>query len=338
MRIKNVLLAIIMILLSTVPVFANSDLILVTSDSCRTCVSFEKENGNILKGIERLTIETEKGLSIYKSDKEADNTILVPYLRDKNGDIIVKKESIITYLTLGKVNGNSLNSHETKSILFITLTSAIIDSFNPCALFALIYIITMLSSIDITRKKLIDYVVIYAITVFTVYTTIGLVSLEVLNRIINLETYSKATGVFIILVTVVVMILTLIKGKENSKEPTEIVSKYFEEHSWSRVTTVIVLAFILSITEFACTGQIYLPTLMVLSASDVEVFSKYHYLLLYNIIFIIPIIAVGISYIVLKDKASSIMVFLLNSREKTKIFSIIFYLLIIAYVTYKYIL
>ena len=338
MRIKNVLLAIIMILLSTVPVFANSDLILVTSDSCRTCVSFEKENGNILKGIERLTIETEKGLSIYKSDKEADNTILVPYLRDKNGDIIVKKESIITYLTLGKVNGDSLSSYETKSILFITLTSAIIDSFNPCALFALIYIITMLSSIDITRRKLIDYVVIYAITVFTVYTTIGLVSLEVLNRVINLEIYSKATGVFIILVTVVVMILTLIKGKENSKEPTEIVSKYFEEHSWSRVTTVIVLAFILSITEFACTGQIYLPTLMVLSASDVEVFSKYHYLLLYNIIFIIPIIAVGISYIVLKDKASSIMVFLLNSREKTKIFSIIFYLLIIVYVVYKYIL
>ena len=338
MKIKNVLLAIILILLSTVPAFANNDLILVTSDSCRTCISFEKENNEILKGIERLPIETEEGLGIYKSDKETDNTILVPYLRDKNGDVIVKKESIITYLTLGKVNGNSLNSYETKSILFITLTSAIIDSFNPCALFALIYIITMLSSIDITRKKLIDYVVIYAVTVFTVYTTIGLVSLEILNRIINLEAYSKATGIFIILVTIIVMILTLIKGKENSKEPTEIVSKYFEEHSWSRVTTVIVLAFILSITEFACTGQIYLPTLMVLSSSDVEVLSKYHYLLMYNIIFIIPIIAVGISYIVLKDKASSIMVFLLNSREKTKIFSIIFYLLIIVYVTYKYIL
>ncbi len=53
----------------------------------------------------------------------------------------------------------------------------------------------------------------------------------------------------------------------------------------------LVLGFLVSIFEFACTGQVYLPTLAYLVRIDRQV-SAVLFLLLYNLCFILPLLVV----------------------------------------------
>jgi len=53
-----------------------------------------------------------------------------------------------------------------------------------------------------------------------------------------------------------------------------------------------VTGFIVSLLELACTGQIYLPTLMFISNIPDLKINAIFYLLLYNLMFIVPLVLV----------------------------------------------
>jgi len=62
------------------------------------------------------------------------------------------------------------------------------------------------------------------------------------------------------------------------------------------VASTLVLGFLVSVFELACTGQVYFPTLVYLHQVRQSA-GSFSYLLLYNFVFILPLLAVfALSY------------------------------------------
>jgi cytochrome c biogenesis protein CcdA len=58
------------------------------------------------------------------------------------------------------------------------------------------------------------------------------------------------------------------------------------------MTAGFVVGILVSVFEFACTGQIYLPTIIYMLKLPGYRFSALGYLLLYNLMFIVPLIII----------------------------------------------
>jgi len=58
------------------------------------------------------------------------------------------------------------------------------------------------------------------------------------------------------------------------------------------VLAAVATGFAVSILELACTGQVYLPTILFVSRAEEFRVSAVGYLILYNIMFVIPLLAV----------------------------------------------
>ena len=58
------------------------------------------------------------------------------------------------------------------------------------------------------------------------------------------------------------------------------------------IAGAIVIGFIISVLELVCTGQVYLPTLTFVSGIEEIRSSVIVYLLLYNLMFIVPLLVV----------------------------------------------
>jgi len=64
-----------------------------------------------------------------------------------------------------------------------------------------------------------------------------------------------------------------------------------EHQTWLMVPAAMVLGAVISSMEFACTGQIYLPTLIAINSAGVNA-KSFCLLLLYNVCFILPLLVV----------------------------------------------
>ena len=64
-----------------------------------------------------------------------------------------------------------------------------------------------------------------------------------------------------------------------------------EHQTWLMVPAAVVLGAVVSSMELACTGQIYLPTLIAINSAGVNA-KSFYLLLLYNVCFILPLLVV----------------------------------------------
>jgi hypothetical protein len=63
------------------------------------------------------------------------------------------------------------------------------------------------------------------------------------------------------------------------------------------VPVAFVTGFVVSIIELACTGQVYLPTIIFVTGMPAMRGQAFFYLLLYNLAFILPLVVVfGLAY------------------------------------------
>lgn len=169
--------------------------------------------------------------------------------------------------------------------------AAIIDSLNPCAFAVLIFLIGYLSLIG-SPRRILRVGLIYILTVFVVYFLTGLGLLKVLTSI-NLTLFISKTAAFLLI------ILGLINLKDffwygkgislaipGSKKP--LLEKYIHQAS---VPGAIILGFLVAAFELPCTGGIYLAVLC-LMAEKCTRWQGIFYLLLYNLIFVLPLLVI----------------------------------------------
>jgi len=178
-------------------------------------------------------------------------------------------------------------------IISTVVITAAIDSINPCAIGVLILMISVLLASGKKMKRLLTIGGVYIASVLAVYFLAGLGLVYFLAQIPLLATeyLSIGVGTIIILAGLVEIKDYFWYGRWFSLSIPTIFTKKLHDYA-SKVTIpgVILLGAFVSGVELPCTGAPYLAIITLLS--QYFDFTALMMLLLYNIIFVMPLIVI----------------------------------------------
>ncbi len=197
-----------------------------------------------------------------------------------------------------------------KLAILPVFVAGLIDGINPCAFTTLIFLLASLALAGRGRREVLLIGAIFSASVFLTYFLIGL------GFFAALRAANAVPVVSAILRWVLVAVLAVFAGlsvydytRIRAGHPTEMLLQLpasFKKRIHSSIRggvrtaaiagSSVVMGFLVSIFEFACTGQVYLPTLAYFARSAHRL-SAVLLLALYNICFILPLLVVfAVSY------------------------------------------
>lgn len=171
------------------------------------------------------------------------------------------------------------------------IVAAIIDSINPCAFAVLIFLLAYLTTLGERRRVLIVGVT-YIATVFIVYFIAGLGLLTVVQQM-------ELSGIVFTIAAVIAILAGLINIAEvllrreifTLAIPVSKKAAIDEYVKRASVPSAIVLGALVSMVELPCTGGVYLAILGLIG-DRMTLFEGIPYLLLYNLIFVLPLLLI----------------------------------------------
>jgi hypothetical protein len=231
--------------------------------------------------------------------------------------LIQKYEQLETSSTLKVDNKEMKEAEESvvsrfKSLGILTIVSAgLIDGLNPCAFATLIFFISYLTFVGRKKREILWVGLGFSGAIFATYLLIGFGILSSVQHLFFMPLFSKVAY----LVTLVIVLvlgtyslydyLQLKKGKPSEmklqlpdflkKSIHRIIREKSRSHHY--FIAALVAGVIISLLEFTCTGQVYLPTILFVTKVPSLRGSAISYLVLYNLMFIIPLLAIfGAAY------------------------------------------
>lgn len=182
------------------------------------------------------------------------------------------------------------------------LVTALVDSINPCAIGVMILLISLMIANADLRKKMLYYGFLYILAVFATYLAAGLGLMYFFSVIpLWLAEYISILVGFVIVVGGLIEIkdffwygqgISLAIPSERAKDINERLKTI---STWG----VIALGVFVSAVELPCTGGPYLAIILVLSQNFN--LTAFLLLVLYNIIFVLPLVVIlGLAMIGIK--------------------------------------
>lgn len=191
------------------------------------------------------------------------------------------------------VVGNSLS-------IWVIITAALADSINPCAIAVLILLLTYLLNVKVSKRRMVLLGMIYIATVYIVYLLAGLGLLKFLNVVELSTTLEYIIAGIIILLALLNLKDVFLKSEKSTLAIPESAKPYIKKYiSKATVLSLIIAGFIVAAVELPCTGAVYLGILSLLSGTDNV--TGFAYLVLYNLIFVMPLIIIVILAALGKD-------------------------------------
>lgn len=183
-------------------------------------------------------------------------------------------------------------SREGTWLLPLLLVSAILDSVHPCSFSILLITIAFLFGIQMSRRKILELGGTYVAGIFTAYFLIGLGILKVLH-LFNTPHFMGKLGATLLIIFGVINLLNRFFPAFPIKLKIPGVMHGAMAKLMDRVSfpAVFGLGFLVGICQFPCMGGPYLMVIGLLR-DQVTYFSGFSYLLLYNLILIIPLVVV----------------------------------------------
>ena len=217
----------------------------------------------------------------------------------------MKKLIIIFSIVLAAIIGIVIlkNSPATSSIIWnlsregtwllpLLLVSALLDSVHPCSFSILLITIAFLFGIQLSRKKILQLGGTYIAGIFTAYFLIGLGILKVLHLFNTPHFMGKLGAILLIIFGVVNLLNRFFPGLPIRLKIPGVahgaISKLMDRASFP---AVFGLGLLVGICQFPCMGGPYLMVIGLLR-DQVTYMSGFGYLLLYNLILIVPLAAV----------------------------------------------
>jgi len=204
----------------------------------------------------------------------------------------------------------------------LILVAGLIDGVNPCAIAMLILFISLLIGVSSNRRTIIAVATSYILGLFVMYFITGLFLMNVVSKlgpyISNLSFY---INIFIIVFSLIFAFLNFYDfymakrqeyGRIKNQLPKRIqkfnkkIIKIFTESLNNKKNILLylipfALGVIISLTEFLCTGQVYLPVILTLAHSKHSL-SGILLLFMYNLMFVLPLVI--ISVVVIKTQSA----------------------------------
>jgi len=200
--------------------------------------------------------------------------------------------------------------------VFTIIVAGLFDGINPCAFTVLIFFISFLTLMGYKRK---DFVTIGLSFIGAVYLTYLLLGYGLLKGLYEMRVYSLVVKLVYLLIGGLCFYLAYLNLRDfiiykktsstdqlKAKLPSVVrnrinalIGKFYRKdregrslaHS-SLVFTALVVGFLVSLLEAVCTGQVYLPVIAILT-TDSRLYPKaIFYLLLYNLMFITPLLLI----------------------------------------------
>ncbi len=190
--------------------------------------------------------------------------------------------------------------------LSAVVAAGLIDGVNPCAFATLIFFVSYLTFIGRGRREILLVGLAFSVSIFLTYFLVGVGLLRVLQSvsvvpIVGRVIYLGAIGLALVLGVLSLYDFVLCrKGRSSDvllqmpaflkNQVRGVIRKEVRVNRY--ILAAFATGFAVSILELACTGQVYLPTILFVSKAEEFRVSAVGYLVIYNMMFIIPLLAV----------------------------------------------
>lgn len=188
---------------------------------------------------------------------------------------------------------------ETNLNFFILLGAAVIDSINPCAIGVLVFLLAYLTQLKVSRRALLLHGLTYLAAVFFTYLLAGAFLLPVIQQ---MRTFSVNSYLAIAAIIAFFGILELkeffLPGKTSlvgiPSRYAQMIKERAQRMAGNHFVTFNLGVFV-ALVELPCTGAVYLAVLSIMALSGLTL-SNMTMLVLYNIIFILPLVVILILF------------------------------------------
>jgi len=199
-----------------------------------------------------------------------------------------------------------------RSFGMLTVVGAgLVDGLNPCAFATIVFFISYLAFLGRKGREILAVGAAFALGVFLTYLLVGLGMLKVLEELPLLTTLGRWVYGLTALLCLILAVLSFLdyrKARRGEHQAMTLriplmlrkrINRVIREGAQARafVPVAFTTGFVVSIIELACTGQVYLPTIIFVMGMPEMQGKAFLYLLLYNLAFILPLVVVlGLAY------------------------------------------
>ncbi|MBN1575218.1 MAG: hypothetical protein JW913_01605 [Chitinispirillaceae bacterium] len=187
------------------------------------------------------------------------------------------------------------------------LTAGIIDGINPCAIATMIFLISFLATQKRKRGEILAIGLSFTATVFITYLAMGIGAFKALTFLqkytwistaIRWSAAALAVGVGVMSFRDAYLYRKTGKASDIKLQLPKVVKLRIHKvisgnlSGGSLVIGAIITGFLVTLLEAVCTGQVYLPTIVLMTRQEGLRMTGWFYLVFYNILFVFPLLIV----------------------------------------------
>ncbi|MBD3246108.1 MAG: hypothetical protein GF333_03765 [Candidatus Omnitrophica bacterium] len=231
------------------------------------------------------------------------------------------KKNLDRAIALAYVQGTPTLSFEGTSLVgtfrrlsFMTVvTGGLIDGVNPCAFAVIIFFVSFLSVYGYGRREIVAIGTFYCLAVFLTYLLMGFGLFEFfysLSQISLFITYFYRAVALFCFALFALTIFDYVRFKRSGRTDSQVLQLphflkvrihravgsrlrgHAQQSSWKLVASAFSVGVIVSLLEAACTGQIYIPTIVYILKNTSYRLKAFVYLLAYNFMFVLPLLVI----------------------------------------------
>jgi len=263
--------------------------IIKPQDTAKLRIVFSPASHNIIGKIDR-TVYLKTNLSDKPSEIKLKVNVYVPGISEE----------------IGKQKWNPWK------VLPVILSTGFLDGINPCAIGVLLLFIAFLFTIRRTKRNIFIMGGVYIAAIYLAYLGIGLG----IFKAIVISGYPNIIGKIAAYLIIVLGIINIVDYFRPDKSPILAIPsfskgtlKYWMEKA--TIPTAFIFGFLVGLCTFPCSGGIYVAIIGLLASSQTKL-SGLIYLLIYNVMFVMPLI------ILLVASANKYAVKKITQWEKSK--------------------
>ncbi|MBE6420643.1 MAG: hypothetical protein E7027_00620 [Elusimicrobium sp.] len=225
----------------------------------------------------------------------------------------IEKARLLNEKTNVKVSGADDAEGAFKKITFWAIVgSGLVDGINPCAFAVIVFFISFLTVYKYNRKEIILVGAAYCFAVFCAYLLLGFGLFKFLYA---MQGFSYVIKAFYIITAGLCLIFfglsvydfwvyrktkksdgMILQLPQSLKMRIHKIMGFFlrdkNKSAWRLTLAALAVGFGVSLVEAVCTGQVYVPTCVLIMQNPEFRMRAIFYLVIYNLMFVVPLITV----------------------------------------------
>ncbi len=191
--------------------------------------------------------------------------------------------------------------------VLVVLFAGLVDGVNPCAFVTLMFLVSLYVTVRRTAAGLLRLCVGFAVGISVMYLALGLVMFEFVDYLTStskvLASVLYSVGAPVALVFCVLSFRDAVVLRRRGQPTVGLgrgpVSRIHMrlreaiERSHDGLIVSAGIGAVIGLIEFACTGQVYLPTILYLTSAPGAGMGPFLLLIAYNLAFVLPLIVCG---------------------------------------------